>query len=363
MILPDAKALLSSLPTPILLIDDVDMVLLANDAAENFFGRGRSRMEQQRVTHFFHVTGEDLDALLRHRDGDVLAQTVTIELDDGRTAHARLLIAQVQDHPGLRMIQIDVHGGPRDHNIGNDRAGEQVAFGAPAVLSHEIKNPLAGIKGAAQLLARKVDAKQRRMTDLIISEVDRIARIIDQMQRLGSHRPPNIAANNIHVVLDRAIQTIRAANRDLPVISISFDPSLPDVMVDRDAAMQVLINLLQNAIEATAATPDAAITVTSRFVMGGLVRHADVTGDDGKPIRLPVEVTVADNGSGVPEAIRDELFSPFVTSKRDGQGLGLAIVRKLMRDMNGRILYERDVDAGLTLFRMQMPIAGRSRRS
>ena len=357
--MPDALSLLSSLPDPLLAIDEEGSILFANDASESFFGRSRTRMENQQVQSLFRMDGEELGSILKERERSVSAQNVRLHLNDGRVAQANLLLAPVQDHPGWRLLMIDPLLPEREFAGQATKPGEQAALGAPAVLGHEIKNPLAGIKGAAQLLAKKLDSKQRAMTDLIIAEVDRIARIIDQMQHLGRKGPANIGPNNIHVILDRAIQSLRAARPDLPQITISFDPSLPDVLVDKDAILQVLINLLQNAADALVDVENPSISVTTRYVLGGLLRQPDALGEDGVPIRLPIEVTIADNGPGVPKRIETELFSPFVTTKRDGQGLGLAIVRKLMRDMNGRIVYERDEQAGLTLFRVLMPMAGK----
>lgn len=356
-VVPDALSLLSSLPDPLLVIDDRDRVLLANDAAEVFLGRGRRRLEQKPVAALLGLKGSERELIFEQREGNLTAQAVSLRTFNEGRVEANVLISPVQDHPGWRLVLIEPLHPDRELAHGS-RPGEQAAFGAPAVLGHEIKNPLAGIKGAAQLLARRMSGADLKLTDLIISEVDRIAKIIDQMQHLGSRGPANIVSTNIHVVLDRAIQAIRVANPDPPHITINFDPSLPDVQVDPDAAMQVLVNLLQNAIDALRKQDDGAITVTTRFVLGGTVRTAEA-GED-TPVRLPVEVTISDNGPGVPAEIRDELFSPFVTSKREGQGLGLAIVRKLMRDMNGRIVHDRDEETGLTHFRMQMAMVGKA---
>jgi two-component system nitrogen regulation sensor histidine kinase GlnL len=221
-------------------------------------------------------------------------------------------------------------------------------------LGHEIKNPLAGIKGAAQLLARIVDEKNRALTELIVNEVDRIARLLDQMQKLGRSEPAELAPANIHLLIERAIRSLRAANRGMPEISINYDPSLPDVLIDADGMVQILINLLQNATDALQGRLDGVIGISTRYVMSGALRDADV---DRRSIKLPVEIAISDNGPGVPEHILDELFSPFVTTKRDGQGLGLAIVRKLVQQMNSRVLFERDAAQGQTTFRLLLPVA------
>lgn len=356
--LPDGQMIMASLPDPLLLIDDDNVILFVNDAAETFFGRSRNRIRNHHVTSLLQLEDGALDNILAERERSLKAQDIGLILFDERTVRANILLAPVQGQAGLRLLLVEPQWPERDFPAGGGMGGEQSAMGAPAILGHEIKNPLAGIRGAAQLLARGLDQGQRTLTDLIIAEVDRIARIIDQMQHLGKTGPAHIAPVNIHVLLDRAIQTIRAGQQDLPRISINFDPSLPDVMVDSDAALQVLINLLQNAVEALrdAGTENPEIIVTTRYVLGGQLRQPESKEEGDAPVRLPIEVVVADNGPGVPRHIEEELFAPFVTSKRYGQGLGLAIVRKLMRDMNGRIVYERDERAGQTLFRMLMPM-------
>jgi two-component system nitrogen regulation sensor histidine kinase GlnL len=140
----------------------------------------------------------------------------------------------------------------------------------------------------------------------------------------------------------------------MPAIDINYDPSLPDVQIEADAMVQVLINLIQNAIDALAHTADPQIGISTRFVMGAALRSE---GDKG--VRLPVEVTISDNGPGVAAHIETELFSPFVTTKREGQGLGLAIVRKYLSQMNGRISVERDTTSQRTIFRIFLPLAER----
>ena len=142
----------------------------------------------------------------------------------------------------------------------------------------------------------------------------------------------------------------------MPEISINYDPSLPEVMIDADAMVQIIINLMQNAIDALEGRFDGIIGISTRFVMSGELREVDV---DRRSIKLPVEIAISDNGPGVPAHIEEELFSPFVTTKRDGQGLGLAIVRKLISQMHSRIIFERDEAKLLTSFRLFLPVANK----
>lgn len=350
---PDYSQMLASIAVPVLLISPEHIISYANDASEAFFGRSRRRLEGQRIDETLVFESERMNAALLSADSDLSAQDMELKTPHG-VITVDINLSSVSKYPEWRIAIISPRNGGREH-IGDQRdIGQQQAMGAPAILGHEIKNPLAGIKGAAQLLARIVDEKNRTLTELIVNEVDRIARLLDQMQKLGRSEPAELAPANIHLLIERAIRSLRAANRSMPEISINYDPSLPDVLIDADGMVQILINLLQNATDALQGRLDGVIGISTRYVMSGALRDADV---DRRSVKLPVEIAISDNGPGVPEHIADELFSPFVTTKRDGQGLGLAIVRKLVQQMNSRVLFERDAAQGQTTFRLLLPVA------
>ena len=344
---------------PLLLIAPDNLVAFANDASESFFGIARRRMEGEPVIKLLHFASDRMNAALLSSEGDISAQDMELETRQGPMT-VDISISKLSGEPDWRLITISPRHSGRAHIGEHNEAGRQQAMGAPAILGHEIKNPLAGIKGAAQLLARRVDTPSQALTDLIVHEVDRIARLLDQMQNLGSSKPSNTAPANIHLLIERAIRSIRAANRAMPEISINYDPSLPDVLIDADAMVQILINLMQNAIQALDNRLDGVIGISTRFVMSGALRDAGPGEGDRRAIKLPVEIVISDNGPGVPAHIEDELFAPFVTTKRDGQGLGLAIVRKLINQMNSRVVYERDQKRELTLFKLFLPVANRT---
>ncbi|MFC4292064.1 nitrogen regulation protein NR(II) [Sphingorhabdus arenilitoris] len=351
---PDKQQILDNIPLPMLLINRRGTIGFSNNAAENFFGRSQKKMAEMAVSALITFGDPAMVRLLDESEGDISAQDVVVIAAAG-PINSDISVSILLDFPDWRMVMLSPRHGGRVHISDHDSEGSQQAMGAPAILGHEIKNPLAGIKGAAQLLERKVDDKTKPLTDLIVNEVDRIARLLDQMQNLGNSTPSNLDAANIHLVIERAIRSIRAANRALPEIMINYDPSLPDVMIDEDAMVQILINLIQNAVDSLDNKSNSVIGIGTRFVMSGELRDA---GDDRKSVKLPIEVTVSDNGPGVPKHIENELFSPFVTTKREGQGLGLAIVRKLMKQMSSRIIYDRDEDKGITYFRLFLPVAG-----
>jgi two-component system nitrogen regulation sensor histidine kinase GlnL len=233
-------------------------------------------------------------------------------------------------------------------------AGEGVALRAPEVLAHEIKNPLAGIRGAAQLLDRKLDDKDRELTGLITTEVDRIAKLIDQMQSLSRRSQEPSVECNLHEAVRHAQAIVAAGHPGTFTVEEEFDPSLPPIMANPDALVQVLLNLMTNAREACQSSAAPRIAVRTRFA-SGIQLHI---GPSGKPLRLPIELRVSDNGPGIDPALRDHIFEPFVTAKKSGQGLGLALVQKLVREMNGRVTHDRDEAKGWTHFRLHLPVAG-----
>jgi two-component system nitrogen regulation sensor histidine kinase GlnL len=271
----------------------------------------------------------------------------------GRVGRARidLLECALPDRPGWRIVTLRMSPAARGH--GGDRPSSRAAIGAAAMLAHEIKNPLSGIRGAAQLLAGGDAEGRAELTTLITTEVDRIAALIDRMQDFTDTRPRPLAAENIYPLLAHA-RAIAAAGFGRGIaVEEQFDPSLPLVLVNRDALLQVVLKLLKNACEALADTPEPRLTVSTAY------RHGmSVSAAPGRPRRpLPIELTIADNGPGAPADIEGHLFEPFVSSKREGQGLGLAMVDKLVRDMGGIVQYAREGEPPMTLFRVLLPRA------
>lgn len=356
---PEYGQMLSSIAIPVLLISPEHLITYANDASEAFFGRSRRKLEGHRIDEVLAFDSDRMNTALLSHESDISAQDMEMKTADGLIT-VDINISAISTDQDWRIAVISPRNGGREH-IGDQRdSGQQQAMGAPAILGHEIKNPLAGIKGAAQLLARHVDEKNQPLTELIVNEVDRIARLLDQMQKLSRSEEPELAPANVHLLIERAIRSLRAANRAMPELSINYDPSLPEVLIDADGMVQILINLLQNAVDALKGRLDGVIGISTRFVMSGALREADM---ERRTVKLPVEIAISDNGPGVPQHIEDELFSPFVTTKRDGQGLGLAIVRNLTQQMNSRIVFERDTQKQRTVFRLFLPVASKKGES
>ena len=353
---PDAQRQLASLPLAIVLLAPGQKIASANPAAEQFFGQSARRLVGKALGEALRFEEPRLAERLADSDTPLSAREIDVTVPGQGTRRLDVNVAPVIDEPGWQVLTL--HDSTAAETMGDAPAGpEDSVLRAPEILAHEIKNPLAGIRGAAQLLARKVDDADKALTSLIADEVDRVAKLIDQMQSLSRRTSTPVAPCNLHEAVRRASAVLDASG-ECPRIEEEFDPSLPPVLGNADALVQVLINLLSNAREACrdAATP--RIVVRTRFA-SGLQLHA---AGAGKPLRLPIELRVSDNGPGIDPALRDHVFEPFVTSKKTGQGLGLALVRKLVRDMNGRITHDRDErnqegEDGWTHFRLHLPLA------
>ena len=356
---PDAHRQMASLPHAILLLEPGRVIASANPAAEQFLGQSLRRLAGRHLDSVLTVADPRLIERIDDVETPVSAREVMVGIRDRGTRRIDINVAPVADWPGWQLLTI--HDNTPTDAFGADSGGaDNAALRGPEIMAHEIKNPLAGIRGAAQLLARRVEESDRALTELITSEVDRIATLIDRMQRLSRKTPPIIEPCNLHEAARRAIDVLSAAaitdsakTQTQPRIEEEFDPSLPAVLGSPDGLVQIMINLLSNAREACGKHAEGRVIIRTRFA-SGLQLHAT---DSGRSVRLPIELRVSDNGLGVPAAMRDHIFEPFVTTKKTGQGLGLPLVRKLVRDMNGRISHERDETGGWTHFRVHLPLA------
>ena len=353
----DGLRQLASLPFAVVLLGPGQTLASANPAAEQFFGQSLRRLEGRKLFELLHFDETLLAERLAEADAQVSARATGVSVPGQGPRRIDVVVAPLIDQPGWQVLSLHDIGGAEAMRD-NPAIGEDSLLRAPEVLAHEIKNPLAGIRGAAQLLGRKLAGGDLALTGLITDEVDRIAKLIDQMQSLSRRTAPELAPCNLHEAVRRASAVIAAGGK-APVVVEEFDPSLPPVLGNADALLQVLINLIANAADACRSVAEPRIVIRTRFA-SGLQMHI---GADGSTVRLPIELRVSDNGSGIDPAMRDHLFEPFVTTKKSGQGLGLALVRRLVRDMNGRVTHDRDEAAGLTHFRLHFAVAAEHRKS
>jgi two-component system nitrogen regulation sensor histidine kinase GlnL len=341
---PGFAALFAALPVAVIVVDPDSRIAHANGLAEQLLNLSERLM-----------LGQPLAAILplpdapHRRDGHGFAVYDTvITTPHGPKIRVDFVEAEIPDHAGWRAITLHSAGPSRRLAHGPERsAGARVAIGAAAMLAHEIKNPLSGIRGAAQLL------NGGELTTLITTEVDRIAALIDRMQDFSDTRPLPLAAENIYPLLTHARGVALAGFARGITIEERFDPSLPPARINRDALLQIIINLLKNARLAVQQERNPRILLTTAY------RHGMSVSIEGQAERLPlpIEICVIDNGPGAPSDIVDHLFDPFVSGRREGQGLGLALVDKLVRDMSGIIQYSREGYPEMTVLRLLLPRA------
>ncbi|APG62710.1 hypothetical protein LPB140_07795 [Sphingorhabdus lutea] len=359
--IPSADLILSSLMSPILVISTKKgteyKIIFANEACEIFFDRSLKKIIKHDFFDIMNINSDHFINMIKSNPGSIFAQDIEIGSKETKKT-VNLRVQPISGHEQLSIISIEEKYHPRGYISSHaNMDGALVEVGAPAILSHEIKNPLSSIRGAAQLMGRKADAKNGKLSNLIIGEVDRISTLLNQMQDLGQTQKPNFQAVNIHILLDRALQTIGIANQHLKNIKLYFDPSLPDIWADPDHLMQILINLMQNAADACGAEELPSLIIRTKFVLSGEIKDNHITNKYASVRKLPVEISIEDNGPGIDNEILSEVFNPFVSTKKEGQGLGLAIVRKLVRQMGARIRYERDEIGNMTKFILNFPIS------
>ncbi|WP_113911272.1 two-component system sensor histidine kinase NtrB [Roseovarius dicentrarchi] len=348
-------AVWDALPLPALVLDDAGRVSRINPAAEGFLNVSNRAAEGAGLWDLLQVAAPPDAALLRARSDGRPLFVNDVCIGAGRAAPVRcsLSVAPLEGGIGAALVVAT----PRDMagqgmQDGSARMATRSAIGMTEMLAHEIKNPLAGITGAAQLLSMTLGAADRELTDLIVGESRRIAALLDQVERFGNPAAPDLRAVNIHDVLTRARRSAQLGfAADMTMIE-EYDPSLPDALADAGMLQQVVDNLIKNAVEAAGGRA-GTIRLRSRFEQGAPVR-----GDAGK--RLPLVIEVVDDGPGVPEALRDALFEPFVSGREDGTGLGLAIAARIIEGHGGWIAVASA--PGHTVFRVSLPMASAAGR-
>jgi two-component system nitrogen regulation sensor histidine kinase GlnL len=336
---------------PIMLLGSRQEVIYANPAAEQFFDTGLPLLRKQTLADLIAPHSPLFQLVSQAAERNASAAERDIDLSTPRHGErvADVTVTPVPEPEGAILVTFQERSlAQRMDRQLMARGAVRSMHGMAAVLAHEIKNPLAGIRGAAQLLEESLSPEEREMTQLIIAETDRIRGLIDRMESFGDTRAFARHPVNIHEVLDRVRKVADSGFARGVTIAENFDPSLPPVSGDRDQLIQVFLNLVRNAADALPET-GGEITLTTGYRPG--VKFG--AGVGGERVSLPLEVTVRDNGSGVPADLLPHIFDPFVTTKPRGSGLGLALVAKIVGDHGGVI--ECDSTPGRTIFRVLLP--------
>lgn len=352
--LPDAGLILGALPVPVVLLDTENRFRFVNHAAEQFLGVSASQLASLTLTDFV-APDSPLFLLLeqvRQSGATVSDHELTLESPRLRKQGIAVQGSPLVEEPGAVLLVLQDASAARalEHQLAYRGAARSVS-GMAAMLAHEVKNPLSGIRGAAQLLESSVTPEDRELAVLIRDEADRIRGLVDRME-IFSEEPIARTAVNIHRVLEHVRKLAQSGFAAHVRFQEVYDPSLPPVWGNRDQLVQVLLNLVKNAAEAVTdpAQLNPEIVLSTSYQHG--MRLA-VAGSSTR-VELPLTVAVRDNGPGIPDDIRPHLFEPFVSTKSSGSGLGLALVAKIMGDHGG--LIEIDSRPGRTEFRLHLPM-------
>lgn len=338
----EAERWLEALPAPVLAVDPSERICFANAAAaEMLAGVGRGLLGRQ-VEEIFGV------------DAPLVSLTRRALASRGELAESDMLLTG----PGFSLGRAAVSAGP----VGEEGhvalvftcpprariAPSATSNSAARTLAHEVRNPLAGIRAAAQLIARSEDEDTAALAKLICDEVDRIRRLTDRIDPLGAFEPPRFKRLNIHEALERVRQLVASSAPNV-VVRERYDPSLPPVRGDLDQLIQAFLNIAKNAAEAVAGQADGEVVIVTGYRPGVKFRSAA-----SGAARPQLEVQILDNGPGLHPDVADRLFEPFATTKSGGMGLGLTVAADIVARHDGRI--EVESAPGRTAFRVLLPI-------
>jgi two-component system nitrogen regulation sensor histidine kinase GlnL len=346
------QSIWASIPVPTLLIDEDDRIVDVNSAAEGFLNASAKSVTGEPVWDMVAVDDPLEEAFARARAQGTPLFVNDVDVGSGARPPLQcgLQIAPLVGHAGTMILMIT----PRElagrmtqsHSV---KSAAKSAIGMAEMMAHEIKNPLAGITGAAQLLSMNLSADDLELTDLIVEESRRIVKLLEQVEQFGNLSAPDLQPVNLHDVMDRARRSaLLGFGADMTIIE-DYDPSLPLAHGDPDQLLQVVLNLLKNASEA-AGPQGGTIRLHSYYEHSFRLRRSDGSGHS-----LPLQIEIIDDGPGLPDKIKADIFDPFVSGRENGTGLGLALVSKIISDHNGWISVTSV--PGRTVFRLSLPRA------
>jgi two-component system, NtrC family, nitrogen regulation sensor histidine kinase GlnL len=336
--LPSLRSIFDALPNPVIVVDQDNVICFANSAAEDFFQASSTVLARHKLEEAMPFSSPVLEVVKQVRESAGVMNEYSVGVGTPRMGGERIVDLQsalINDDPRFVVLTLLRRSMAQKFDLQlNHRGAARSVSGMAAMLAHEIKNPLAGIKGAAQLLEPALENNDRLLAKLICEETDRIRDLVDQMEVFSDERPLDRKPVNIHVVLDRVKSLTSVGMSNAITIKEEYDPSLPAVSGNQDQLIQVFLNLAKNAAESITATGTIGeITLTTAFRPGVKLSVSGST----ERVSLPFEVCIHDNGPGVPEDLRPHIFDAFVTTKPQGRGLGLALVAKIVRDHGGMV--------------------------
>jgi two-component system nitrogen regulation sensor histidine kinase GlnL len=348
----DPSGILNALPDPVLVIGGRNEILYVNLEAQEFFDSGAAALVGLPLTELLPADSPVYFLIEQARVSGASMSEYGVTLDTPRIGVHDVTVRVAPLGEPADCVVMSLHEKSITRKIDNQlthRNAARSVTAMAAMLAHEVKNPLSGIRGAAQLLEQNASEPDRELTRLICDESDRIVALVDRMEVFSDKRPPDRTAVNIHSVLEHVRKVAQSGFARTVRFTERYDPSLPDVYGNRDQLIQVFLNLIKNAAEAVP-EQSGEIILSTAYQHG--VRLA-VPGIESR-VHLPLLISVQDNGNGIPEDLRTHLFDPFVTTKRNGTGLGLALVAKLIGDHGGVIDFE--TLPRRTVFKVSLPM-------
>jgi len=350
-----AKTVLRALLQPVLLISSDDKIQLANDAAEQFFGVSGTHLLLRKIGDFIPFSSplHSLIKQVRKRDGAINEYAVDLVRPDQPGQNlVDIQVVPAGDEPGTVLVVLFERSiaNKIDQQLSHRGAARSVV-GISAMLAHEVKNPLSGIRGAAQLLSDTVGDEDLALTQLICDETDRICKLVDKMEMFSDNRAPERRAVNIHTVLNRVRGIAEAGFAADVRFTEQYDPSIPPVLGNLDQLIQVFLNLVKNASEALKTKNGEREIILKTAYLPGM--RLTVPGLKERT-NLPIEMTVIDNGPGISDELIQHIFEPFVSGRSGGTGLGLSLVAKIIGDHGGII--ECNPSSRGTKFRVLLPM-------
>lgn len=349
----------ASLPLPALLIGQDNRIAEVNPAGEIFLNASSKSLMGQPAFDRLSIDAPMDEALARARvnQSPLFINDVDVTTGERAPVQCNIQVAPMHDNPEVILLIIS----PRDiaDRLGRAmqvKSAAKSAIGMAEMLAHEIKNPLAGISGAAQLIGMNLPPEDRELADLIVEETRRIVKLLEQVEQFGNLRPPERRPVNIHDALDRARKSAMVGFAAHMQITEDYDPSLPPTYADPDQLMQVFLNLIKNAAEACQRAGEGSMIRLHTFYDLSL----RIRGKDGRPAALPLQIEIIDDGPGIPPEIAADIFEPFVSGRENGTGLGLALVSKIISDHEGWISV--DSVPGRTVFRVSLPMVPKDKK-